>query len=206
MTLRRPNPPAPAEGGPRRHQSLALPVLMQRLGGGLRRRVLDLGPAIGGNVAFLAGLSCRVHIADLQQTLFPPGEARPVMTGEAFESILVRDLPSGEGFDVVLAWDLLDYLEESRIRLLSRHLARLCPAGSLLLLLVSTRPEIPDRPNRFEIVDSEHLAYELDAGLTRPGPRYKEPALHRCLPEFEIESTFLLRNGIQEYLFARRPI
>lgn len=206
MSLRKPSSTEPGGTDSRRHQSLALPLLIKRLGGGLRRRVLDLGPAVGGNVAYLAGLSCRVHIADLHQSLFPTGEARPAMTGEAFRSLLARDLPSAEGFDVVLAWDLLDYLEESRIRILSRHLARLVPAGSLLLLLVSTRREIPDRPNRFEILDSDHLAYDLDAGLLRPGPRYKEPVLHRCLPEFEVESTFLLRNGIQEYLFARRPI
>ena len=124
---------------------------MKRLEGGLRRRVLDLGPAVGGNVDFLAGLSCRVQIADLQQSLFPSDEARPTISGEDFQALLDHDLPPGEGFDVVLAWDLLDYLEESRIRILSRHLARLCPAGSLLLVLVSTRREIPDRPNRFEI-------------------------------------------------------
>lgn len=206
MSLRTPNPPETGEAEPRQHQSLALPLLIKRLEGGLRRRVLDLGPAVGGNVAFLAGLSCRVHIADLQQSLFPPGEARPAMGAEAFQALLDRDLPMGEGFDVILAWDLLDYLEEGRIRLLSRNLARLCPAGSLLLVLISTRREIPDRPNRFEIVDSDHLAYEFENSLVRPGPQYKEPVLHRCLPEFEVESTFLLRNGIQEYLFARRAI
>lgn len=205
MSLRTPSPPE-SQGPAHQHQSLALPILMKRLGGGLRRRVLDLGPAVGGNVAFLAGLSCRVHIADLQQSLFPSGEARPTISGEAFHALLDGDLPSGEGFDVILAWDLLDYLEESRIRILSGHLARLCPAGSLLLVLVSTRREIPDRPNRFEILDSDHLAYELETSLVRTGPQYKEPVLHRCLPEFEVESTFLLRNGIQEYLFARRPI
>ena len=206
MSLRTPSPPESQGTAERRHQSLALPLLVKRLGGGLRRRVLDLGPAVGGNVGFLAGLSCRVHIADLQQSLFPAGEARPAISGEAFRSLLDNDLPSGEGFDVVLAWDLLDYLEESRIRILSGHLARLCPAGSLLLVLVSTRREIPDRPNRFEIVDSDHLDYELETSLLRPGPQYKEPVLHRCLPEFEVESTFLLRNGTQEYLFARRSI
>lgn len=206
MSLRKPTPPEPGEAASGQHQSLALPLLVKRLGGGLRRRVLDLGPAVGGNVAFLAGLSCRVHIADLQQSLFPPDEARPTMSDEAFEKLLGEDLPSGEGFDVILAWDLFDYLEESRIGVLSCHLGRLCPAGSLLLVLASTRREIPDRPNRFEIVDSDHLAYEPDAGLLRPGPRYKEPVLRRCLPEFEVESTFLLRNGIQEYLFARRSI
>lgn len=206
MSLRRPTPPESGEAASGRHQSLALPLLVKRLEGGLRRRVLDLGPAVGGNVSFLAGLSCRVHIADLQQSLFPAGEARPAMSGEEFEKLLEEDLPSGEGFDVVLAWDLLDYLEEDRVGILSRHLARLCPAGSLLLVLVSTRREIPDRPNRFEIVDSDHLDYEMETGLLRPGPQYKEPVLRRCLPEFEVESTFLLRNGIQEYLFARRPI
>ena len=206
MSVLKPSPPAPSDEPSREHQSLALPLLLKQLGDGWRRRVLDLGPAIGRNVAFFAELSCRVHIADLQQSLFPSGEARPVLGNDEFRAVLRSDLPSSEAFDVILAWDLLNYLEEDRIRHLSRHLAECCPSGSLLLALISTRKEIPDRPRRFEILDRDHLAYELDTTLRRQSPQYKEPLLHRCLPEFEVESTFLLRSGIQEYLFARRPV
>jgi len=206
LSLLRPSPPASGSEPSREHQSLALPLLLGQLGGGLRRRVLDLGPAVGANVAFFANRSCRVHIADLQQSLFPSGEAKPALSSEAFEAVLRADLPTAETFDVILAWDLLNYLEDSRIRLLSRHLAQRCPPGSLLLVLISNRKEIPDRPSRFEILDQDHLVYEIETTLRRDGPQYKEALLHRCLPEFEVESTFLLRNGIQEYLFARRSI
>ncbi len=195
-------PPATAEEIPDQHQSLALGLLVRRLGDGRRRRVLDLGPAIGGNVAFFAGLSCQVHIADLHQSLFPPGGPRVRPEPRAFEELLARDLPPPEHFELILAWDLLNYLEPTHIVLLARRLEAFSRPGTTLLAMVSTRKEIPDRPTRFEVHDPQHLRYGTDSSLLRPCPQYKEPELSRSMTAFEVESTFLLRNGVQEYLFS----
>ena len=36
----------------------------------------------------------------------------------------------------------------------------------------------------------------------RPCPQYKQHDLERALPELEVEITFLLRHGIQEYILG----
>jgi len=197
------SPSSPATGEETsHHQSLALGLLVRRLSDGRRRRVLDLGPAIGANVAFFASLSCRVHIADLHQSLFPPGGPRVRSEARALEDILDRDLPPAEPFELILTWDLFNYLEPKNIAAVAQRLKAFSQVGTSLLALISTRKELPDRPTRFEVHDSQHLIYDVESPLLRPAPRYKEPELSRALAGFEVESSFLLRNGIQEYLFS----
>ena len=189
--------------GPDEHQSLALPALCRGLETG-RQRILDLGPAIGSNVAFYSGLPCNLFIADLHDALFP-GHAEGVMRRrDQFDELLASELPGDGDFDLILAWDLLNYLDEDELRSLSRHLAAVSSPGAVLFALVSTRKVMPNKPAVFRIVDPSRLAYQTDPRVKREAPRYKEPALDRAMPEFSVESTYLLRNGMQEYLFTHR--
>lgn len=165
--------------------------------------VLDLGPACGPNVTFFAGLGCKLYIADLNNSLFT---ARTLAgRAEALENALGREIPSHESFDLVLLWDLLDYLDDAEIRILGARLRPVCRATSLLYGMVSYRKEIPDRPARYEIRDLKTIGSTPDSPLTRPAPLHKEPELARLLPDFEVDSTYLLRHGMQEYLFRARP-
>ena len=89
---------------------------------------------------------------------------------------------------------------------LGRHLARLCNRNSLLFFLVSNRPEVPELPGRFLMLDPETLRYENRSKRSRPNPGYKEPDLERLMPAFEVETSFLLRSGIQEYVLTPRSV
>ena len=191
------------KGAPDEHQSLALPALCRGLETG-RQRILDLGPAIGTNVAFFSNLPCNLFIADLHEALYP-GSAEGVMRRrENFDELLTNELPEESDFDLVLAWDLLNYLDEEEMRSLSHHLAAVCTPGAVLYALITTRKVMPNKPAAYRIVDPSRLAYEIDSGVRREAPRYKEPVLNRAMPEFSVESSYLLRNGMQEYLFTYR--
>ena len=184
------------------HQSLALPALVRGLETG-RQRILDLGPAVGTNVGFFSHLPCNLFIADLHDALFPGSSEGVIRRRELFDQLLRSELPEESDFDLVLAWDLLNYLDTDEMRALSRHLATVCTPGAVLFALVTTRKVMPNKPAVFRILDPSHLSYELEAGVRREAPRYKEPDLNRAMPEFNVESTYLLRNGMQEYLFTR---
>lgn len=194
---------AKGDSGPTEHPSLALehaigPV---RSNGGF---VLDLGPAAGANVSFFAGLSCKLFIADLNNSIF--GTATLADRAEALDDTLSRDIPVNETFDLVLLWDLLDYLDEAEIRILSARLRPACRDKTLLYGLVSYRKEIADRPMRYEILDTKTILYAPESQLQRPAPLRKEPELAKLMPDFEVDSTYLLRHGRQEYLFGARPL
>ena len=64
------------------HQTLALGHVLHELERKRRPRVLDLGPALGASVRFLAGYSVQLFIADLYRSIgsstgqLPPDAAR----------------------------------------------------------------------------------------------------------------------------------
>jgi hypothetical protein len=186
--------------GERQHPSLALvhAIAPVRPNGGF---VLDLGPAAGANVSFFAELNCKLFIADFNSSLF--GATNPADRATALEHALARDIPAGESFELILLWDLLDYLDDAEIRILATRLRPVCHEKTLLYAMISIRKEIPDRPSRFEIRDAGSISYSPGSQLQRASPLHKEPDLAKLMPDFEVESTFLLRHGVQEYLFRR---
>ncbi len=186
-------------------QTLGLGPILRELERRRRPRVLDLGPALGVSVEFLAGYSVQLFIADLYRSLrSSTGQLPPDAT--RLERALEEQLPvPAEGpFDLVLAWDLLNYFPADQLEALGQHLGALCRPGGKLFALVATRGPICDRPMNFEIVAVDLLRASPTAPCERPSPGYHETALERLLDAFAVQTSFLLRNGMQEYVFTRR--
>jgi hypothetical protein len=231
---------APEPSGPQSHRSLALASLLAGFSGRPRLQVLDLGPAVGGNVEFLSRFGCKLYIQDLYPALVPLQAAMTMLpapgsaTVATIDRAAVREAretweprPSQEGgehddsglagrfdrllafpedtrFDAVLIWDLINYLERREVAALARQLARFCRPGATMFALVSILKQIPADPMRFRILDHETLAYETSNAITRPCPRYAPAELNELLRGFRLDRSFLMRHGIQEYLFARQ--
>ncbi|HVR10059.1 MAG TPA: class I SAM-dependent methyltransferase [Thermoanaerobaculia bacterium] len=231
---------AAAASGPQSHRSLGLASLLEGFSGRPRLQVLDLGPAVGGNVEFLSRFGCKLYIQDLYPAIAPlqaamtmspaPGagtvatidraavrEARetwepraPQEGGEQdelglggrFDRLLA--FSDDTRFDAVLIWDLINYLERREVAALARQLARFCRPGATMFALISILKQIPAEPMRFRILDQETLAYEPRNASTRPCPRYAPAELNELLRGFRLDRSFLMRHGIQEYLFARQ--
>lgn len=168
--------------------------------------VLDLGPAVGDNVSFFAGHSCKLHIADLYESLFAPTVRHPE-SARAFRELLANDLPEtgDQTVDVILAWDLLNYLKGDQLKALAEALSGYCNQGTQLFAMIATQKDMPAKPSVFRILDSEHIALQQDEQWQRPSPRYTEPDLARFMPDFQVDVSFLLRNGLQEYALNYRP-
>ena len=181
------------------HRSLGLAALLAELRRERKPQVLDLGAAVGSNVEFLSRFECKLYIEDLYSALSAKSG------GDADERFFAELLPLPEGtrIDVVLAWDLFNYLNRKELARLAEHLARFCRPGALLFTLMSTQKEIPAQPIRFKIVDEEKLLYDLRTSSTRPSPRFAPAEVRDLLRGFRVDRSFLLRHGIQEYLFVR---
>ncbi len=200
---KRRDPAPPPEAEPEVHRSLAFSALIGGIRADHKLQVLDLGPAVGTNVEFLSRFDCKLYIEDLYSALAgrsPAGaedEARP----QEIEELL--PLPESANFDVVLAWDLFNYLQRDELRRLMRHLTRFCRPGAVLLAFISIQKQMPAQPIRFRIVDEANLLYEQRSAHQRPAPRYASYDLGEMLEGFRIDRSYLLRHGIQEYLFVR---
>ena len=194
----------PAASSPEVHRSLALAALFQEIRRDRKLQVLDLGSAVGSNVEFLSRYDCKLYIEDLYAALAARGPA--VGEGEQAGPQFFADflpLPETVRLDVVLAWDTFNYLSRRELSYLVDRLRRYCQPGTLIFSLISILKQIPAQPIRFRIVDEEHLAYDLRTAALRPSPRYAPAELTEILSGFRVDRSYLLRHGIQEYLFVR---
>jgi hypothetical protein len=171
--------------------------LIQSFGG---CSILDLGGARGVNIAFWSHFSPSIHVADLRSALplvQPTGDE--TSSGPAWDRIMA--LPESTRFDVILAWDLLNYLEQPLVVGLIQYLLRFCRHGALLFALIYDRQQMPAVPTVFKIKDEESLIYESCSSDTRPCLRHQPREVQRMFAGFRVASSFRLRHGVQEYLF-----
>ena len=187
---------------PEVHPSLALTALLAELRPDRPLRLLDLGPAVGANIAFWSErLPCSVQVADLHRSL---AEVHPGTDPEpAVRAALPEVRPGEPPLDLVLAWGLLDYLDRPRIRALAAALAPRCRPGARWFAMVRIGKEIPREPGSYLIRPDGSLVYRLDSAHTRPGPRHRPSEIEAATPGFTTDRNFLLRHGVQEYLLVR---
>ena len=187
-----------SEVEPEIHRSLALPALFDAMSRRPKLNVLDLGSAVGSNVEYLSPFGCKLTIEDLHAS-------RSAETGELgpdfFSKLLA--VPEGTLFDIVFAWDLYNYLSRKEMGYLAAELRRLCRPGALAFALVWIHKTIPAQPIRFRIQSPDQLLYERRTAVERPGPRFAPAELNQAMAGFQVDRSFLLRHGIQEYLFIK---
>lgn len=187
------------------HRSLALSALFEEFRKGRKLQVLDLGSAVGSNVEFLSNYGCKLYIEDLYSALSSRSNSgEGGLAGPEFFADFLN-LPDDVRFDVVLAWDLFNYLQRKELVFLAAELRRVCRPGALLFALVSILKQVPAQPYRFRIVDEETLAYERRTPTDRPSPRFAPAEINDSLRGFRVDRSFLMRHGVQEYLLVREP-
>ena len=185
------------------YTSLGLRALLDSLGDRIQGGILDLGPAVGSNVDFFSKLSSSFYVADLFRAL---ESNRPVTNTDEmhWDPVFEKILPYEEGsrFDLILGWDVINYLRAPQIEALARCLGPYCSADTVLFSMISTRKQIPARPRSYQVLSPEKLLYQTSTQAVRPCPLYKEPDLVRLLTGFRVKTSYLLRNGMLEYLFS----
>ena len=185
---------------PEIHASPGLAAAISRLAGDDTWSVLDFGGAVAANVDFFAGRAERLFIADIPRAL-EAGSGAEDVTSDRSARRLLQLLPSDpESFDLVLAWDLINYLSRDQTRSLARAVADLCRPGAVLLALVVTAHEMPSRPLTYAIRDPDHLVYRRDDTESTPGSCLTPAAVERALEGFAVEHSFILRHGVQEFV------
>ncbi len=107
----------------------------------------------------------------------------------------------GNRFSLVMVWDLFNYLTLEEIEVFMQQISKYCRKGARLMALLSIYQRIPDRPFRCLAIDGGRVRYESETDVQRESPRHKELGLLPRLAGFEVETSLLLRAGMQEYGF-----
>lgn len=196
-------PPAAAQSSST-PEGLSAPLfqsLLQRLQLGGRWVVLDLGAAHSATIRAFGKYRCRLQIVDLAESLDSLNgetDARRIRQ----RADLLLPARGGEPTDIVLCWDLLNYLNQPALNAVMECIALRCKRGALAHGLVYySAKAMPERPSTFLPIDDQRIVQRVTPGRERPAPRYSPEDLARCMPRYSVERGRLLRNGMQEFLF-----
>jgi hypothetical protein len=175
--------------------------LMERMQDDTRRVVLDLGPPRPETVATLGRFRCRLEMAGLAEELDALNAAADP---DERHAALATVLPPRrqEAIDVVLCWDLLNYLERPALSaLMGQVVERLRPGSMVHALIAYSTPRMSALPGRIVPCEDHRLQHFTLTAEERPSPRYSPDDLSRCMPGLVVERAMLLKNGMQEFLF-----
>jgi hypothetical protein len=175
--------------------------LIQRLQSGTRFVVLDLGTVHSATIRELGKFRCRLEFVELADGLDSlNGEVDPRRIRQLADALLPLRRP--EATDIVLCWDLINYLNQPALTAVMECIALRCKRGALAHGLVYySAKAMPERPSTFVPVDDQRILQHTAPGRERPAPRYSPEDLARCMPRYSVERGRLLRNGMQEFLF-----
>ncbi len=154
-------------------------------------RILDLGRVHAQTLSFFQQLGARLGVMDLDLT----------SVGTAFEMQLDGYRDWGP-FDGVLGWDIPNYLAEEELLVLGKWLETHTTAPCPTLICMATRTPYADSPAKYSIETATTLIAENSGDISR-NERHPPNVLKRAWPAFEPNRSYLLRNGMQEFVFTR---
>lgn len=186
--------------------SLALETLHNRLNQMEGKiGVLDLGRPCNANVQFFSQFSCKLHIVDLysffneMNGVVAHDEVRLLEVEKYVEQHILTQ--QNVEFDVILVWDLMNYMEKNLLQTFFKVIIKYCHKGTLLFVLNASQQLIPNNPSFYKIVRPDCLGCEQETVSWTQSPRLTPGDLQRFLPGFVVYRSFLLKSGMQEILF-----
>ena len=205
-----PSPPTPpfASQTPatkKLNSSNALEYVATRLEDASPCTVLDLGPPISENLAFYARYGAKITVADFYR-FYHPLRGTSLERASTRASLLDELVPHNAStrFDLVMAWDFLNYLTLDEIAWLMDGMSELCSSGALMFAIVTESGNTPETPSSYSIVDTQTLLSETRTSRVRPPPNRSEHALASVIPRLRVDRRFQLRNRTAEFLFSFR--
>jgi hypothetical protein len=185
------------------HASRTLAQFLSLLFARPAAELVDLGPVVGANVAFLGErIGCKIHVEDLYADL--DRHARQDALDRLPEFLGRRFALSNASVDAVLCWDVFDYLGAAAATVLAAELTRLLrPSGALLGFFGGGGPD-ERRYTKYVIEDEAHLRYRFYAAGCGRGPVLQNRDIGHLFAGLELVGSVLLKSGVREVLF-RKP-
>ncbi|HUS19549.1 MAG TPA: hypothetical protein VMZ25_07850 [Terriglobales bacterium] len=189
-----------------RHSS-GLGELTKLISGKESLTILDLGPTSPQNISLLTGLGHRVYNEDVLLASFDPAYTSASEDGtkqiKVAEFLRENLSHNGQKFDVVLGWDIPDYLHEGLVKPSVERLAGIMKPGGVLLAFFHTKDAGPDAPYfRYHIAGKDSLSLQR-------GPQFRlqrvfnNRHIENLFKDFSNIKFFLARDNVREVLVIR---
>lgn len=184
---------------PRSFTASALEQLVSGLDPERRYDILDLGPSVARNILFF-----QPHVrCYYQEDLLSLLQQQP---GSELDSDTLNQYFSFQDaqYDMVLAWDLFNYLSMSAITNLGAYLHAHLRPGAQLHAILYPHGLMPEQPSIFQISAKNLVNIQCATNEQIVAPGYGYKTLREILPNFERQRSFLLQAGFSEELYLHK--
>lgn len=167
-------------------------------------RILVLGPLCGESVVFLAGRGARVTVDEGELPEPFPKET----TGDPAPAVRPArlDYPS-DHFDLVLAWEMLDFVPPERLHEFGAEIVRVLHVGGQLIAFAHQKPssERAILP-RYRLLSDDLIVREEPGAPSRR--RYVHPnrEFERAIGGLAVQSIHLQRSQMREILASKAGV
>jgi hypothetical protein len=166
--------------------------------------IVDLGPVVGSNIAFLGEqLSCKIFVEDLYAEIERHSQkGTRDQLAQALPARLQQHAPGS--IDGIFCWDLFDHLDKPSSQVLAAHLVSLLKPGGVIYAFFGATPGQLTQQNRF-IIDAADTLRLRSAPVT-PTPRnvLVTRDINRMFEGVATAESVLLKSNARETLF-RKP-
>lgn len=193
------------------HRSPGITAIYNELKSSKRNSILDLGSASRDNFQFFSTLSCHIHFEGIDGFLADCGEAWA--SGEALRTALndyLSTFDNAKQFDIILAWDIFNYLDRDTLHWLMSRLNQHCHANTLLHMIKYVGRNLPAMPRQYQILDQYRIKTASSRVLcSRPFANIDTTATLKSMPGYVMEQTFIQHDGmaqdITEHVLRYQP-
>jgi len=110
-----------------------------------------------------------------------------------------------ETFDAIVAWDIFNFYEAGAMRLMAGEARRILRPGGLLFgYFHARRPEGPDTPRRYRIVDETRVVRDGQPGPPLSRHVYQNRDLEKMFSGLTIVELYFLKNSTRELLMEKK--
>ncbi len=170
------------------------------------QKILDFGAAHASTIAYLqSSFWGRLTVLDL---ISQAVEINALLSDEEATEQRVKVLEDsfepciGQAYDLVLMWDFALYLSEANLNWLNDWLDAILTYDGVAHGFLCHNATRSMATKRWGIAGRDQLEAEL--GLSVLPYRHLRGALSRCLPDFAIDKSVLMKDGRLEFVIRRR--
>jgi hypothetical protein len=171
-------------------------------------RILDIGATSSGNINLITSLGHSIYLANLVEDAAKSEWTLPDEDGGPGRFDVERYLAShldfaGRGFDVVLFWDVADYLPEGLLEpVLDRLSQVMTPGGQMLALFHSSSGSANTEFSRYHLTDSPNLEIQI-VGEYPLLTTYTNRQIENLMASYRSFHFFLGKDNLREVLVTK---
>lgn len=170
-------------------------------------QVMDLLPASRQLIEYFSDRSCKLFLPGFRDgllTMKPDVLDTETKLNRKFIKYLGFKKQNKNSLDIILLWNLPNYIDKDILRALILYLLPHCSDNVILHAYIHTRENMPASPGAYRLSGENKVRFDQRSDKTISSPMYYQETLQKIMSPFLVQKSILLSGGLQEYLFYRR--